>query len=202
MSPSATHLRLVDPDLTIRPARPEVRPSEVRPPDRPRQPVMPPQADARDPVGRRPLGHLLLEEGYVTPDILVQAVARLRMVGTSLADVLLANGWITEDQLLAALSAEWNAGHLDASAFPPDPAVAARFTPDEALRLGALPWRKLGGITVVAATRPAAFQQAKSRLPETEGPYLPAFVSRATLQDAMTAVFGPALNAVAPGIRG
>ncbi len=192
MSPTATHLKLVNPDLTVRPARPDVPPS-----DRPREPAIPATAEAADPVGRRPLGHLLLEEGYVTPDILVQAVARLRMVGTSLADVLLANGWITEDQLLTALSAEWSAGHLDPAAFPPDPAVAARFTPDEALLIGALPWRKLGGMTIIAATRPAAFERAKARLPEAEGPFLPAFVSRATLQDAMTAVFGPALNAVA-----
>ncbi|GGL71200.1 glycosyltransferase family 2 protein [Wenxinia marina] len=84
---------------------------------------------------------------------------------------------------------------FDRGAVRPDPSLAGRLPPQDWLRLGVLPWRRLGGATVVLTDRPRQGRTAVSWLESLFGPIRFAVCDRATLRDALIEVAGPELVA-------
>ena len=125
----------------------------------------------------KPLGQILLEMGAVDPGNLLRAVAMRDRQDLPLADILQAHGWVAEADLMAALAAHWGAEALDLIGQRPDPRLTDRLGAETCLREAVLPWRRVGGATVIATARPDAFQ---ALLPQ------------------LTAEFGPCAMALAP----
>lgn len=59
---------------------------------------------------------------------------------------------------------------LDLDANPPDPALVARLAPDRCLRLGLVPWRRIGGSTLIAVADPDTFAAQQADLETLFGP--------------------------------
>ncbi len=120
---------------------------------------------------RTPLGQILLEMGAVRPGDLLKALALRNRQDVRLGDILLTHGWVSETDLMAALARQWGAAVVDLIAEPPDPRMIDALGPELCLREAMVPWRRMGGITLVASARPEHFARLRDDLPDRLGPY-------------------------------
>ena len=88
-------------------------------------------------------------------------------------------------------------GLIDPRLAPPDISLMLRLGGSECLRLGLLPWRQIGGATVVLSCRPSQNMRHQSRLEQLFGPVRMAHCSETALQAAVLQTSGPALAAQA-----
>ena len=86
---------------------------------------------------------------------------------------------------------------IDPRVSPPDISLVLRLGASECLRFGVLPWRQIGGATVVLSSRPDQIKRHQSRLQRLYGPVRMAYCSEAALQAAILLTSGPALAAQA-----
>ncbi|WP_299364562.1 glycosyltransferase family 2 protein [uncultured Paracoccus sp.] len=116
---------------------------------------------ARDP---RPLGQILLDDGAVTPGNLLKAVVMRHRQSVPLGEILVAHGWVTEAALTRALSRQWRTTMPDLLSVPPDARLIDAAGAQFCINAGIVPWRRIGGITYVAASRPDEFEALRPRL--------------------------------------
>lgn len=138
------------------------------------------------------LGEVLLEMGALSATDLAQALTQQRNLSARLGDVLLRRGLLTEDVLADALARQRGIGR----AGPPPPAesaadaLARKMPLDMALRYHALPWKRVGSVTLIATARPEAIDDLSQSLPDDIGPCLFAVVTETALEARMTEVHG------------
>ncbi|WP_299036586.1 GspE/PulE family protein [uncultured Pseudokineococcus sp.] len=75
---------------------------------------------------RTRLGDLLVQEGVITPDQLVEALAHQQVTKQRLGQALVSTRAITEAQLIATLAAQVGLGFVDLTEHPVDPSAVAR----------------------------------------------------------------------------
>ncbi|SOC04810.1 glycosyltransferase family 2 protein [Rhodobacter maris] len=122
-------------------------------------------AAPRPQPGRKPLGQILLEMEAVAPGDLLKAVTLRARQQVRLGDILLAHDWVSEADLMAALARQWKAAVVDLIAEPPDPRLIDRLGAEACLTGALLPWRRVGGLTLIATARPDDFARARAFLP-------------------------------------
>ena len=149
-------------------------------------PAAPRAAHAR----RLPLGRLLFEMGALDADDLVSAQMRQRNMGVPLGTLLLAEGRITEDQLLDAVADQTDAQRLNPLATPPDWTVMRTLPLEFCLRHQVCGWMRFGGLTVIATDRPERFAEVLAELPERHKPAMPAVLGRDDIRRYMIAGYG------------
>lgn len=117
------------------------------------------------PDKRKPLGQILLERRFVDPGDLLKAVAMRARQEARLGDILLSRGWVAERNLMAALAEQWDAELVTPAAARADirlvDQIGARFCLTHVI----LPWRRLGGATVIITARPEDFAATTLLLP-------------------------------------
>ena len=161
------------------------------PPPRPEpQPEPVVQCTPRDP---RPLGQILIEMEAVSPGHLLQAVAMRRRQQAGLGTILLAQGWVREDDLMRALCRQWRSTRLDADAVP-DARLIDAIGAETCLARGILPWRRVGAVTFIATARPEEFDTLRTTLPEGFGPLRMLLATEAQVRDA---ILGARAHAIA-----
>ncbi|MCK0166018.1 glycosyltransferase [Jannaschia sp. S6380] len=145
---------------------------------------------------RRPkLGEVLLEMEAIDAADLAHALILQRRLTARLGDVLLRRGHIDEAALAKALGrqrAMGQAGPAPAST-PQNDALARRLPLETALAFRALPWRRMGGVTLIATARPEAVDELRAALPAELGPCLFAVATDSAIEARMHAVHGAAL---------
>lgn len=127
----------------------------------------------------------LLQSGLVSPHDMVQALSVQASRGTSLAELLLRNGMIAEDDLLAVQARHFSAQILDPLASPPDSRLIDRFGLQHCLAGGLLPWRRVGSATVIATSRPESFARHIAALTDAFGPVIMALAPARAIEDAL-----------------
>ncbi|WP_112874803.1 glycosyltransferase family 2 protein [Paracoccus endophyticus] len=132
------------------------RPRAARSDDRPAPP-----APSRD---RRPLGQILLEDGAVDPGNLLKALVIQQRQAARLGEILLANGWVGEAALARGLARQWRTSAVDLSGSPPDARLIDAAGAGWCLNAGVVPWRRVGGVTFVATSRPHDFDGVRDLL--------------------------------------
>lgn len=138
------------------------------------------------PQTRRPLGEVLLERRLVTPTTLARALALQARQDARLGDILLARGWVSEPDLMEALSIQWGARRVALTGSPPDSRLLDRLGVDLCLAECLLPWRTLGGVTIVVTARPEQFARLHARLTDRLGPVVMALASERDILDCLT----------------
>ncbi|MDB6182405.1 glycosyltransferase family 2 protein [Paracoccus fistulariae] len=118
---------------------------------------------------QRKLGQILLEDGAIDSGDLLKAVVMRQRQNVPLGQILLAQGWVTPQALLSALSRQWRTGVVDAEKTPADPRLIDEAGAEFCLNHGILPWRRIGGVTWVATSRPDAFEAIRRELPRQFG---------------------------------
>lgn len=107
------------------------------------------------PAARPLLGDILVASGQLAPQALQGALDVQREWDARLGHILLVDGLISRDALLDALSQQSRLGRADLDAIPPEPELAAGIDPYLCLRLEAIPWRRHAGRPVIAIANPA-----------------------------------------------
>lgn len=118
---------------------------------------------------QRILGQILLDQGAVSPRNLMHAVLLQRHEAARLGEILLANDWVSESDLSRALSRQWRTTEVDLETTPPDARLIDEAGPDLCLAHGVVPWRRVGGVTYVATSRPDSFETTCKALPDSFG---------------------------------
>lgn len=168
MTAQAPHLRLVP----AASAAPTVLPAR-KPPQRGR-------------AARKPLGQILIDMNAVEPGNMLKAIALRDRQEARLGDILLARGWVSETNLMAALALQWRACPVDLAREPPDPRLIDRFGAEFCLTHGLIPWRQAGSALVVATARPEDFARLRPRLP-ADGPVIMALTNERDIHAALVA---------------
>ena len=88
-------------------------------------------------------------------------------------------------------------GQIDPRTTPPDISLMLRLGASDCLKLGLLPWRQIGGATVVLSCRPDQTLRHLARLESLFGPIRMAQCTQTALQSAVLRTSGPALAAQA-----
>ncbi|MCX7644122.1 MAG: glycosyltransferase [Rhodobacteraceae bacterium] len=159
----------------------------LAPAARPRRaPAWPVAPAARSPGAL--IGQLLVARGAVDPGDLVRALALKGREDARLGEILLTHGMVGEAELYAALADQWSARVVDLIAEPPDPRLIDAAGADFCLRHRIVPWRRVGGATVIATARPEEFARRIEELPAALGPALMAVAPERDVLDALVAV--------------
>ena len=106
---------------------------------------------------RKRLGDVLIERGYVTPQQLEAALKDQPVSGKRLGDILVETGLITEDQLLDAVSDRLAIPKLSLDAMVIDPAVIRLVPVDLARRYTLIPVFAIGNTLTLAMADPLNF---------------------------------------------
>lgn len=146
---------------------------------------------------RRPLGEILVENGALSSDDLLRALALQARQSIRLGDILLAHGMVSEEELLAALSRQYSALPTDLRTNPPDARLIDEVGVERCLRDGFVPVARMGGATVVATARPDAFISVRRHLPSHYGEPIMALCSERDVHEAILATRHPQLVAKA-----
>lgn len=158
----------------------------------------PKKANAQPRPGRRALDRFLLEEGVVPADALLTALAQRHAAGGRLEDRLAARV-VDRPALSRGLARYYGLALIDPSRDPPQAHLVEAIDPAFCLRESLLPWRRIGGATVVLTARPDEFAALKPDLTRVFGSVLPAYAESGAIESALFALRGPALAARAEG---
>jgi glycosyltransferase XagB len=147
------------------------------------------QADDADaqgrPTGRPQIAAVLLRSGKVSSDEMLQALSHRGREAARLPELLRARGLVDDDDLLAAEAQSWGLRAVRITEFPPDSRLIDAVGAELCLRHGLVPWRRVGDVTVVAVSRPEAFEAVRPVLEARLGPVC---AGLALARDIVTAV--------------
>ena len=144
----------------------------------------------------RPLAEILVDQGVIDQETLLKAVALQRHQDLPIGEILIAHDKITEDQLVAALCAQFGTQTINLKDEPADQSLVSLLPAKTAVTLNALPWRRAGQALIVVTNRPD--REAKIR--DAFGPDQPVIVAladRASMQAALTRAYGDQLARLA-----
>lgn len=150
-------------------------------------------ARTRAPQAHLPLGEILVRDGALSPGDLARALALQARQDALLGEILITQGMVSETQLVRALCQQWRTEAVDPICDPPDPRLVDRLGAGACLRRGLLPWRRAGGVTVIATARPEEFARQIDRLEVLFGPVAQALCSETQLRLAVEQIRAPAL---------
>lgn len=137
------------------------------------------------PRKRKPLGQILAEMGAVDPENLAMAVSLQAREDARFGDILLTNGWVRQADLYAALALQYQCQIADLQSEPPDVRLVDQVGAIFCIRNGIVPWKQVGGGTVVICSRPDEFQRICQNFPASWGK---CFLAVAPEEDIQTAL--------------
>lgn len=137
------------------------------------------------PAGPPPLGQILVEMGALSPGDLIKAIALRSREDAKFGRIMLANNMITEHALAQALAVQFGCEVAELRETPPDVRLIDEAGPDVCLKQGIVPWKRIGGITVVVTARPESFDEVREKLPDGFGHILMAVAPEAEIQRAL-----------------
>ncbi len=121
---------------------------------------------------RRSLGQVLVENGVLAPGDLAKAQALMLREDARLEDILLHNLMVGEAELYGAMCRQHGVRLADLVATPPDPRLIDVLGVKRCIAQGLVPWKRIGGATVIATARPDEFERFRATLPGNFGPVL------------------------------
>lgn len=144
----------------------------------------------RNPVARKTgrtasIGQILVETGELSPGDMLKAVAMHAREDVTYGEILLANGMVSEAGLTAAMAKRYNCEIADLQEPPPDARLIDQLGPEHCLRDGIVPWKRVGGATVIATCRPENSARILESLPASFGPVLMSVASETNIQTAL-----------------
>ncbi|HRO15386.1 MAG TPA: glycosyltransferase, partial [Paracoccus sp. (in: a-proteobacteria)] len=117
----------------------------------------------------RTLGQILLDDGAVDPENLLEAMMMGQGRAARLQDILLAQGWVNEAALARARARQWRTSSVDPAALPPDTRLIDRAGASRCLAEAVVPWRRVADVTFVATPNPEDFAGARPWLEDRFG---------------------------------
>lgn len=151
-------------------------------------------------TGARPrLGAVLQRQGLATADELQAGLEAQDQWDARLGEVLQIEAGFSEDDLVDALRDQWQTGPLDLLTETPDTDLLRKLGTQNCLRDGIVPWRRIGGATVIAAVCPDDYMARKDELDAIFGPTMLAIVPSTAIKECLSRQCAPQLNTRAEG---
>jgi len=141
----------------------------------------------------RPLGHVLVEDGYVTPRQLEDALDAQRRMDVPLGRILRANGALSEEQLYSSLAEQYGLALVDLQTFPPEAEIADLIAPQLCVAHGIIPWMRRGGVVMVATSRPDRFAEVDAAIGAKGLRVMPVLAREDSIAKAQGAAYGATL---------
>ncbi|WP_298564881.1 glycosyltransferase family 2 protein [uncultured Aliiroseovarius sp.] len=138
--------------------------------------------------GRKPLGQLLVEMGALSPEHLAMAVSLSVREDARFGDILLTNGWVRKADLYAALALQFNCQIADLRTEPPDVRLIDRLGATFCIRNGVVPWKQVGGATIIICARPDDFSRLAKDFPPDWGRCFLAVASEDDIQTTLVSL--------------
>ena len=139
------------------------------------------------------LAEVLIDRGLLRHECLDQAVTLRDATGATLQDVLVAEGYVSAEEIAAAEADLTGLGYTDLSHDPPDADLVRTEDLDTYLRFRILPWRRVGRLTAYVTADRKNASLALSKLEPEIGFAFFLIVSRPAFDQAMLNVLGPTL---------
>ncbi len=143
------------------------------------------------------LGEILVERGALSTSDLERAIALQSREEARFGDILQANGMVTRQELYEALAYQYDTMVADLGAEPPDVRLIDRVGADMCIRNGIVPWKRVGGATVVICSRPDEFDQLRKEMPAEFGHVHLAIAPEEDIQHALIAARHRSLSRLA-----
>ena len=147
-----------------------------------------PEAGQRSPRARPLLGEVLRDRGALSQADLDRALVLNAQEDARLGDILLANDMVSQSDLYDALAFQYSCMIADLAAEPPDVRLIDQIGVDFCIRNGFVPWKRVGGATVVICSRPDQFSALARQLPARFGKVRLAIAPEADIQTALIAM--------------
>ncbi|MGH1367505.1 MAG: glycosyltransferase family 2 protein [Maritimibacter sp.] len=146
-------------------------------------PGLPPPAQ-----GRRPLGEILMDMGALSAQDLAKALALRARQDVRFGDILLAHNMVSSTDLYAALATQFGTTVANLRAEPPDVRLIDRIKPEFCIQNGIVPWKRVGGATVIICSQPDEFARLADLMPEGFGRLHLAVAPEEDIQEALVAM--------------
>ncbi len=151
----------------------------------------------RDRAESAPFVRFLIEDGVLSPSPGLVALAREPRSAAELTSLLLAKGLLSADRLARASARFHGLPFVDPACDLPDIRLVDRLGAAACLRRGLLPWRVVGGETVVLCDDPQGPRRHARAMTEIFGPVRFALCRRSALDSAVTELRGTDLRRAA-----
>ena len=144
-------------------------------------------------AGHVPLGRYLVAAGVITSDQLVLALEIQSRLGAPIGEILIAEGWASAGDIMAALSQQHGLPLADLSQRQADPRLAGLRPVGFWLEHRVIPWKRLGGAVVIATARPDMFWKIRRELGRDCPGVLPVLAPESEIMAAIASQFAPSL---------
>jgi type II secretory ATPase GspE/PulE/Tfp pilus assembly ATPase PilB-like protein len=131
------------------------------------------------------LGEVLLQQGAISEQQLMQAVQFHRDKGCRLGEALIRLGLCSDVHIARALAAQLDMPFVDLAKTPPVPAALQQLSKEKAAQWGVVPVRIEGQRLVVAARNPFDFTLDETVRRETGYPVLVVYAAESQIADAL-----------------
>lgn len=128
---------------------------------------------------------ILTEMGVLTSADLMRALTIQKRQNARLGDILRAHGMASEEAIVHALALQQQTTVLNTANSQPDPRLIDRLGPTRCLRMGCLPWRRAGSVTLIATAAPDRFAEQRGELEAALGPVAMVVISESDLHRAL-----------------
>lgn len=135
--------------------------------------------------GQALIGNILMEIGELSAGDMVRAIAMRAREDAQFGEILLANQMVSESGLYRGLAIQFNCEVADLVTEPPDYRLITSLGAENCLRLGVVPWKRIGAATLVATSRPEQFKDALEQFPADFGTVLMVIAPEADIQRAL-----------------
>lgn len=142
---------------------------------------------------RKPLGRYLVNRGAISPDQLVKALHLQLSLNAPLGEVLVAEGWAEETDILEALGDQFGLTQANLNDLPPDPHLCGLMPAKFWMRHRIIPWMRDGEVTLVATNRPDLFDDVRGSLEQVFGLVAPVLAHKSDIARATATHFRPVL---------
>jgi cellulose synthase/poly-beta-1,6-N-acetylglucosamine synthase-like glycosyltransferase len=150
----------------------------------------------RNRYARRPkLGAILLARRLIGSADLARTLMTQRQLSCNLGEIVMAEGLVEIDAMTRALGAQYAMGEAGPAPrnSPASDALARKMTAEQCFRYRAIPWRRIGGLTMVATADPSRVDKLREDLPPSMGDVLFAVVSDRDLDQRIAEIHGDGL---------
>ncbi|WP_299613908.1 glycosyltransferase [uncultured Tateyamaria sp.] len=137
-----------------------------------------------------PVGRQLVNAGLISQTTLLDALTQQRSLDAPLGEILVAEGHVDPDDVLAALALQHEADRVDLSINPPNSLMAEAIPAQICQRFGIVPWRWIGDALLVATARPDQMNMLRQALDRAPWEVLPVIAPIAQIHEQITALHG------------
>lgn len=133
------------------------------------------------------IGQILVARSALDPGDLAKALAIQNREDVRLGEILLTHEMVSEADFYEALAEQCQARLVDLAAEPPDYRLIDAAGAETCVCNRFVPWRRIGGATVIVTARPEEFTRLSADLPPALKPALMAVASERDVLDALVA---------------